>query len=301
MASPAILLVGGTGQLGSDVARRLARDGVSCRALVRPTSDAARLRSFGAEVVAGDLRDPASLAAASEGVETVVTTATALGRLLGGDRSVSIQGVDVDGNANLLTAAENAGVKRLLFVSMGGGVLARSSPLVNAKVRMEARLAASPVREVIVRPDMFQEVWLSPEVGFDWPNRKVRLYGRGETKHRYVGIGDVAEAIVRLVAAEDPPRVVELNGATAISAMEAVAAFEQRLGVPIKVSHVPRLGLRIGAVLMRPLRPELASVMSGALQMDLASAVGSDEGFRALGIDPRPVESYIENVTRRES
>jgi uncharacterized protein YbjT (DUF2867 family) len=168
------------------------------------------------------------------------------------------------------------------------------SPLVDAKRRMEQRLVASPIREVIVRPDMFQEVWLSPAVGFDWPKRSVRIYGKGETRHRYVSIGDVAEAIVRLIAAGDPPREIELEGPVALSPLEAVAAFERALGMPFKVSHVPRAALVMGSTLLRPVKPDLASVMGGALFADRTPSPGTERELVELGIQPRGVGAYID-------
>ncbi len=75
------------------------------RALVRPTSNAAALEALGIAVVRADLTDPPSLVPALDGVDTVVTTANAIGRLLAGDRSVSIDAVDRDGNAVLVHAA----------------------------------------------------------------------------------------------------------------------------------------------------------------------------------------------------
>jgi uncharacterized protein YbjT (DUF2867 family) len=58
-----ILVVGATGLVGSDVCRRLAARGRPVRALVRATSDPAKvdaLRALGVEVAHGDLHDPAS-------------------------------------------------------------------------------------------------------------------------------------------------------------------------------------------------------------------------------------------------
>ena len=57
------LVVGATGFLGSEICRQLLAQGQRVRALVRATSDPAKkaaLESFGAELVEGDLKDPAS-------------------------------------------------------------------------------------------------------------------------------------------------------------------------------------------------------------------------------------------------
>ena len=62
-----LLVVGATGMLGSEVCRQLVAAKTPVRALVRRTSDPARireLRALGIETFVGDLRDPVSLAAA---------------------------------------------------------------------------------------------------------------------------------------------------------------------------------------------------------------------------------------------
>src|SRR3712207_2628717 len=96
-----LLLCGATGDLGSRIAARLTDRRIPIRALVRPRSDTAALRSSGAELCVGDLTDPAGLDRALAGVRTVVTTANGMGRNLAGARDVSIGRVDHDGNAAL--------------------------------------------------------------------------------------------------------------------------------------------------------------------------------------------------------
>lgn len=103
-----ILVCGATGDLGGRVVRELVGGGHRVRALVRPATDSTALEGLGVEVVRGDLRDPASLVPALEGVDTVVTTANAIGRLLAGPTDLSIGSVDRDGNANLVRAATSS-------------------------------------------------------------------------------------------------------------------------------------------------------------------------------------------------
>ena len=115
-----VLLCGGTGQLGGAIASRLAGRGMPFRALVRPGSDAAPLRTLGADIRIGDLRDRASLERAVDGVDVVVTTANAVSRIMQGAKDLTIDAVDRDGNANLVAAAEEAGVQRFVYVSLAG-------------------------------------------------------------------------------------------------------------------------------------------------------------------------------------
>lgn len=299
MAEGPILVCGATGELGGRIVRRLREAGVSVRALVRPASNSEPLRELGAEIVAGDFRDRASLERAVTGAQAVVSTVTVIARLFAGEKGASFHDVDLVGHRQLIAAAEGADVERFLFVSAMSTRFDESAttPLGKGKVATEQALSASPLREVVLRPDLFQEIWLSPEAQFDWPNRKVVIFGKGETPSRYVATDDVAEAASKLVLADDPPRLVEFGGPEALTRKQAVTVFEQALGEPIRVRHVPRTALRIGSVALRRFQPAMASVMGGALALDLHPAISTDEPLRQLGIAPRSVTTYAAAVT----
>jgi NADH dehydrogenase len=115
-----LLLCGATGDLGGRIATRLAERRVPCRALVRPRSDTAALRALGVELSVGNLTDPPTLAEALAGVRTVVTTANGISRRRAGEKDMSINRVDRDGNAALIRASVAAGADRFVFVSALG-------------------------------------------------------------------------------------------------------------------------------------------------------------------------------------
>ncbi|WP_329484767.1 NAD(P)H-binding protein [Kribbella sp. NBC_01484] len=112
-----LLVVGGTGDLGHRVVRRLRAQGNAVRCLVRPGTDDSGLLEIGVDVVRGDLTQPESLRAACAGVDTAVATATVIGRRLAGARTPSIFEADEVGMASLVDAAEAAGVERFVYVS----------------------------------------------------------------------------------------------------------------------------------------------------------------------------------------
>jgi len=129
------LITGATGLLGSHICEQLAGRGESVRALVRKTSDTRFLESLGVELAVGDITDPASLPAAMKGVETVYHAAARVGDWGPWREFVAIS---IDGTANMLAAAREAGVKRFLHVSSisayghpdgEGMVLDESAPL----------------------------------------------------------------------------------------------------------------------------------------------------------------------------
>jgi len=289
-----LLLCGGTGDLGGRIAARLTERGIPFRALVRPRSDTAALRSTGAELSVGDLTDPPSLDPALAGVRTVVTTADGMGRNLAGERDASIARVDRDGNAALVRAAEKVGVERFVFVSTQGltDAMVDLVPLFAAKRATERLLQASPLRSVLVRPAAFQETWLGPQSGIRPDERLAVVLGRGRTPVPYVAEDDVAEACVRLATMDDPPAALDLGGPEALTRHEVVDAYERALGVLMRRVVVPRRVLALGARALRRRRPELASVLGMALYRDVDEE-GGVEGMRALGIEPRPASAHV--------
>jgi NADH dehydrogenase len=293
-----LLLCGGTGQLGGAIATRLVARGVPCRALVRPRTDGSGLARLGVTVVPGDLTDLPSLDHALRGVDTVVTTANAIGRLLAGATDLSIDAVDGQGNANLVAAAVRAGVQRFVFVSMAGigEEVARHAPLAAAKLQTEQLLHTSRLREVVVRPDKFQEVWMAPETGIDPRRRRAVIYGRGRTPAAYVAVDDVAELVTVLAEHPDPPRTVEFGGPEALTRRQVVEAFEQAFDTRFRRMFVPPVVLAVGSRVLARRKPELASVMGLELNADRHPPTWDAEPLRAVGVDPRPASTYIASL-----
>src|SRR5262245_63500819 len=107
------LVVGATGLLGPGICQRMRAAGRDVRALIRPTADAAKraeLEKLGVELAEGDLKDPASIARACVGVQSVISTASSTLSRQAGD---SIESVDREGQLALVEAARKAGVDRV--------------------------------------------------------------------------------------------------------------------------------------------------------------------------------------------
>ena len=234
-----ILVVGATGMVGSEVCRRLAAAEKPVRALVRATSDQAKmdkLKGHGVELVQGDLRDPASLAAACKGAAAVLSTVSALPFSYKPGEN-DIQTVDTKGTMNLIDAARAAGVQHFVYTSF---TMELDFPLHNAKRTVEQHLKNSGLAYTILRPGYFMEVWLSPVMGFDAANAKAQVYGSGENPLSLISYPDLAEFAVRSLdnpAARDT--ALPLGGPEALSQLEMIRIFEETGGRPFEVQHVP--------------------------------------------------------------
>ena len=123
------LITGASGFVGGHLAERLSGQGWRVRALVRASSDTARLRALGAELATGSLDDAEAIAAAADGADTVFhlaarTTAPS---------AAEFHRANVEGTRNVARAAARAGTRprRLVYLSS----YAACGPSVNGRPR----------------------------------------------------------------------------------------------------------------------------------------------------------------------
>jgi len=115
IAGADVFVTGGTGFVGSHVARLLVSRGARVRCLVRSNSVVDELRELGVELVEGDLRDGASVARALAGAELVFHCAADY-RLHARDPA-ELYATNVDGTNHLMRAAFDQGVRRIVHTS----------------------------------------------------------------------------------------------------------------------------------------------------------------------------------------
>ena len=121
MDKKVVTVVGASGTLGGYIVEALLQKGARVRAMVRKTSNRAKLEALGVtDFVEGDLNDPASLQRAMTAEpRTSAVVASAAGftghsAQTKGDNSRT----DTDGYRNLVDAAKNAGVSRFVLISI---------------------------------------------------------------------------------------------------------------------------------------------------------------------------------------
>ena len=220
------LVVGATGMVGTEICRLLAASGRSVKALVRASSDRAKvenLKRLGATVVRGDLRDRLSLKTACDGVNAVISTASSMPFAYAPGENTP-QRTDQDGCLSLIDVAREAGVQQFVYTSFPP--MAASFPLQDAKRAVEARLRDSGLMHTILRPTYFTEVWLSPAVGFDHANFKATVYGTGENAISWISFLDVAQfAVASLDSVAARNTTLELGGPEGLSPRNVVKVF----------------------------------------------------------------------------
>jgi dihydroflavonol-4-reductase len=111
----AVLVTGAAGFVGSAVVRTLLAQGATVRAFVRPTSDRGNLADLPVELAFGDLRDRPSLDRAMKGCEAVFHVAADY--RLWVPRPNEMFESNVAGTRNVMSAAAEAGVPRIVYTS----------------------------------------------------------------------------------------------------------------------------------------------------------------------------------------
>ena len=147
-----VLVVGGTGTLGRQIARRALDQGHDVRCMVRTPRKASFLQEWGVELTRGDLLEPASLDYALDGVDAVIDAATSRP-----DDPRSIYETDWDGKLNLLRACERAGVKRFVFLSLLDADKHRDVPLMDIKYCTEKLLRESELDYTVLQGAAFMQ------------------------------------------------------------------------------------------------------------------------------------------------
>jgi uncharacterized protein YbjT (DUF2867 family) len=292
----AILIVGATGLLGSDICKQLAAEGRNVRALVRPTSDPAKvdgLKSLGVEIVHGDVRDRASLDEACKGVDAVISTVSAMP--FSYQPGVNdIQTTDLEGITNLIEAAKANQVSHFIYTSFSKNI-DQDFPLRNAKREVEKRLMESGLSYTILRPSCFMEVWLGPAVGFDAANGKVVIYGTGKNPVGWIAIHDVAQfAVASLDHPEAKNAILELGGPESISALEAAGCFEQANGRPIEMQFMPMEAIEAQqAAATDPMQKSFSALMRAVAVGD---PIDMSTTLQTFSIHPTSVEEYARRI-----
>ncbi len=122
------LVTGANGLIGANLTRELIHAGYTVSALVRSTSDMRSLQGLSIKTVIGDVLDASSLSAAIQDCDIVFHTAAIFSYW--GKKASELEHLAIEGTRNIISAAAESGVSRLVFTSSSVVMGSSNRPLV---------------------------------------------------------------------------------------------------------------------------------------------------------------------------
>ena len=291
-----VTMFGGGGFLGRYVAQDLLHAGLRIRVAERNPDSAFFIKPMGGlgqtQFVAADIRKPATLPRALEGVDAAINFVG----ILDGD----FKAFHADGAGNAAQAAKAAGVRDFIQISSMGASHDAASAYARSKAAGEDAVREAMPDAIILRPS----VVFGPEDGFI--NRFASLARmapfmvpvmRSETKFQPVYVADVADAVAKIMTdpAQYRGQTFELGGPQILSMREINQFILDSIGLSDKpIFDVPdamgKIMARMGFLPGAPITWDQWQ----SLQSDNVMPDGA-KGFADLGIQPRPLAAVAEN------
>lgn len=271
-----ILIVGGTGRLGSLVANRLADQGRHVRVVSRGLVPPVVPLHEQVEQVVGDVRDPTQMLELVAGAEVVVLAMHGFA----GPRGVSPRTVDQQGSRHVIAAAEQADAD-VVMLSIAGATATSPMELARVKYGVEEHLRASRCRWTVVRSDAFAQTWFNVLEQTAATSHRPIVFGDGKNPIGWVDVHEVASLVERAVM--EPSlrgRTLEISGPERLTLEQLATLVMEQHGWPGKPRRIPRVALRVMSILAAPVRPDIARQARAALAMDVLPPV-DDQATRA--------------------
>lgn len=296
-----ITIIGGSGFLGRHIVRALARRGYRIRVACRRPDLAGHVQPLGTPgqimPVQANLRYPASVQAACDGAFAVIN----LPGVLYPSGAQSFEAVHAFGAQAAAKAARDAKARLLIQMSAIGADENSSSEYARSKASGERRARAAFPGAIILQPS----VVFGPED--DLFNRfaalcrfapALPLIGGGETMFAPVFVGDVAEAVARLIdKGEADGRTYELGGPRDMSFRQLIEFTLETIGRKRLLLPVPWAVAKLQAGILGLLpKPVLTADQVELLKTDnVVSELAKRERrtLEGLGISPSGIESIV--------
>ena len=289
-----VTVFGGSGFVGTQAVRALAKAGWRVRVAVRNPNAAYELRPMGdvgqIQPVRCDITSKAEVAAVLKGADAAVNLVGIL--FEGGKRS--FEALHLEGSRNVAEACVEQGVGRLVQVSAIGADADGKAVYARTKGQAEDAVRQIKPDAVILRPSIVfgeGDNFLNQFAQMATMAPALPLIGGGVTKFQPVYVGDVATAIARSVMRMDASgRTFELGGPEVWSFEDILKYILRETGRDRMLAPLPfGLAKMIGGVAQMTAGVGIAPVLTRdqvvMLEQDNVVSPGA-EGLSALGIEP---------------
>jgi NADH dehydrogenase len=295
-----VTVFGGSGFIGTQAVRQLAKAGWRIRVAVRNPNLAYRMRLLGdvgqIDVVQANIRNRASIQRALDGATAAVNL---VGVLYASGRQ-GFLAVHAMGAQNVAEVAREQGVTRLVQVSALGADAESAAKYARTKAEGEAAARAVFPDAVVVRPSIVfgpDDHFFNRFAAMATVAPALPLIGGGRTRFQPVFVGDVGKALATAVAAPAcAGQTYELGGPAIFTFRELMEKMlveieRRRVLVPVPFPVARLLG-SAGDVVAGVLPPPITSDQVELLKADNVTS-GAYPGLGELGVTPTTLEAIL--------
>ncbi len=300
-----ILVTGANGYVAGYVLKTLAKansgntpSGV--RALVRSQAQFARLQAMGVEPVLGDVTEPASLAAAFQGVSQVIHLA-AVNRDKG---AVTMERVNQQGTINVVDAAKQAGVQHIITVVGLGASPTKPYPLAKTQGVGVDYLVKSGIAYTILEASVIfgaGDEFLNTLAGLARIPPFMVVPGDGKSRFQPIAAQDVASCAVKsLGLAEVRNKRLQICGSDVLTLEQIIDAILAEMKLNRAKIHMPVPILKVAVNLMDKLLPKPPVTPSLLAQLGVDNVATDNATEKVFGLKPiklRESISFVREMT----
>ena len=302
-----VTLIGGSGFIGRHIVRALAKRGYRIRVACRRPDLAGHVQPLGTTgqvmPVQANVRFPASLAAVCDGAYAVVN----LTGVLASRGAQSFDGIHVFGAEASAKAAKAAKAQVFIQMSALGADAESASEYARSKAAGEARAKAAFPGAIVLRPSIVfgpEDNFFNQFAGLSRLAPALPLIGGGHTKFTPLFVGDLAEAVARLIdTGEASGKTLELGGPEIFSFKQLMeftleTIGRKRLLVPIPWPIAKVMGTVMGLLPFAPLTADQVELLkTDNVVSEAATREGRD--LAGLGITGHSIQGIVPSYLYR--
>ncbi len=304
MTGKLAVVFGGSGFIGRNTVRELAKRGWRVRVAVRRPHLAQFLRPMGAvgqiQLKQANIRHPDSIADALIGADAVINLVGILHR----EGRQRFEAVQAKGSAAIAELAREAGVENFVQVSAIGADADSDSVYARTKGEAETAVREAIPSATIIRPSIVfgqEDKFFNKFAAMATLSPALPLIGGGKTRFQPIYVDDVADAICAALARpEARGRIYELGGPRIYTFKELLELMLYETGrkralVPVPFPIASLIGLAGQIAGIAPfVEPPLTRDQVRLLKRDNVVGAGGDVGtLNDLGVRPHTVEAIL--------
>jgi uncharacterized protein YbjT (DUF2867 family) len=291
-----VFVTGSTGFVGNHVLHTLLDRGHQVRALVRPGSEYKLKQPDKVEVIAGEVTESADLIQGMKGCDAAIHLVGIIRAFPSQD--ITFERLHTEATANVVAAAKEAEVPRLLHMSALGAREDGSTPYLRTKFAAEELVRQSGLNYTIFRPSLiFGRGGEAIKMFGDMVKKYVvPIIGDGQYRFQPVSVTTVAQGFEKALEPETAKdQTLDVGGPENVSFDEIMDTLARVMGKSIVKIHMPVLPLRLATSALQH-APGYPLTMDQITMLLEGSTCDEKPFYELLGLEPISLEQTLRDA-----